>query len=160
MFPILSQVPFCCSLQPGFLKRTVPFCWSKVARVSLVLVLTLFGWIIPGILSLIGVFSSVFCVCNNLFFPIFFYHRLRRLVIHAYATSWDEDLKSLVKLWHTIPKKNQSLQHRHIENKVMICWFLPISLSNMNAHMICVLFIYNYIYIYTHDISPHIWVFP
>lgn len=55
---------------------------NTVARVSLVLVLTLFGWIIPGILSLIGVFSSVFCVCNNLFFPIFFYHRLRRQTEH------------------------------------------------------------------------------
>lgn len=50
---------------------------NTVARITLVFVLTLSGQAIPGLLPLIGVFSSVFCVCNNMFFPILFYSRLR-----------------------------------------------------------------------------------
>lgn len=51
---------------------------NTVARVSLVLLLTLLGELLPEILSVIGVFSSIFCVWNNIFFPILFYHQLRR----------------------------------------------------------------------------------
>eukprot|EP00438_Fugacium_kawagutii_P024524 Skav231375 [mRNA] locus=scaffold1586:781207:794861:- [translate_table: standard] len=50
---------------------------NTVARITLVLVLTFSGAVISGLLPLIGVFSSVFCVCNNIFFPILFYNRLR-----------------------------------------------------------------------------------
>lgn len=55
---------------------------NTVARLLLVLILTTAGWAMPGLLAVIGVFSSVFCVCNNIWFPILFYHKLRRRAQH------------------------------------------------------------------------------
>lgn len=77
--------------------RTAGTMPNTVARVSLVLLLTLFGWAIPGLLAVIGVFSSVFCVCNNLFFPIFFYHRLRRETQHP-VSAVDIGINALIAL--------------------------------------------------------------
>jgi len=51
---------------------------NMAARVTLVILLTFVGWAIPELLAIIGVFSSVFCVCNNLWFPLIFFHKLRR----------------------------------------------------------------------------------
>lgn len=51
---------------------------NSVARILFVQVLTMVSWAIPGVLSVVGVFSSVFCVCNNVWFPIVFYHKLCR----------------------------------------------------------------------------------
>lgn len=49
---------------------------NTVARLLVVQVMTFVSWKIPGVLSVVGVFSSVFCVCNNVWFPILFYHRV------------------------------------------------------------------------------------
>lgn len=53
---------------------------NGMARLFFVLLLTAVGWSLPQILPIIGVFSSVFCVCNNFWFPIFFYHKLCKQV--------------------------------------------------------------------------------
>lgn len=47
-------------------------------RMGLVLTCTVLGWKLPYIVEFIGIMSSIFCVCNNIFFPLLFFWSIVR----------------------------------------------------------------------------------
>mmetsp|Transcript_29722 Transcript_29722/g.78921 ORF Transcript_29722/g.78921 Transcript_29722/m.78921 type:complete len:521 (-) Transcript_29722:134-1696(-) len=48
-----------------------------MVRCALIFVLTLVSWSLPYVNQVVGLISSVFCVCNNLFFPVLFFYMVR-----------------------------------------------------------------------------------
>jgi len=50
---------------------------NQLVRASLVVGLCFTGFVFTDIGSVISLISAVFCVCNNIFLPIFFFHSLR-----------------------------------------------------------------------------------
>lgn len=56
----------------------IPLSRGNIAfRVATLVGAALLGWVFPYMIALAGVVSSVFCICNNVFFPLLFFYQLK-----------------------------------------------------------------------------------
>ena len=56
----------------------IPLSHANIAfRVATLVGAALLGWVFPYMIALVGVVSSVFCICNNIFYPLLFFYQLK-----------------------------------------------------------------------------------